>query len=49
MQKLPYELMRLLSNYTCEANEVCCSSANVYHYQKGEESLFLKMLEKGDK
>ena len=43
MQKLPDELMRLLHGYTYEANEVGCSTANVYHYQKGEESLFLKI------
>ena len=43
MQKLPDELMGLLHSYTYETNEVGCSSANVYHFQKGEESLFLKI------
>ena len=42
---LPKKLEELLSGYTYEKNEVGCTSARVYHCQKGEHSFYLKVEE----
>lgn len=41
--KLPNELNELLSEYHCIKNRVGCSSASVYHFQKGDIGYYLKI------
>ncbi|MHB1153298.1 MAG: hypothetical protein ACYCWE_06390 [Eubacteriales bacterium] len=39
---LPDPLDAILDGYTCTKNKIGCSSASVYKYNKGSDSLYLK-------
>jgi aminoglycoside 3'-phosphotransferase III len=41
--KLPKALERYLDGYTCSQNQIGRSSAGVYRYQRGTDSLYLKL------